>query len=233
MPRPQPTPVVAWQPRMSDLPKPSAWGRRVSPVRVPPSRRRRWRLWTCRRSRSPSFVLGHPGRCVVPLFHHAIRLSGHPQRPVRLRHVARPLYLAHQPCADRRRAPVCLSLCRATCGHRSLVPLMLGLIAGAATGNLVSLISSPEGVPDFIAVPVATATSSSLTSPTSPLSSASRFSSARPGRRARPVTGRTRYEEARERRRARGERRDKPQELRQAVGGSCLLSPFCVSPRSA
>ena len=31
-------------------------------------------------------------------------------------------------------------------------PVMLGLIAGAATGNMVSLVFSPDGVPDFIAV---------------------------------------------------------------------------------
>jgi signal peptidase II len=43
-------------------------------------------------------------------------------------------------------------LCRALAAVDSWAPLMLGLIAGAATGNLVSLVLSPQGVPDFIAV---------------------------------------------------------------------------------
>jgi lipoprotein signal peptidase len=45
-----------------------------------------------------------------------------------------------------------VSLCRALATIDAWAPLMLGLIAGAATGNLVSLIFSPQGVPDFIAV---------------------------------------------------------------------------------
>ena len=47
---------------------------------------------------------------------------------------------------------LCLSLCRALAAIDRWAPVMLGLITGAATGNLVSLIASPEGVPDFIAV---------------------------------------------------------------------------------
>jgi lipoprotein signal peptidase len=43
-------------------------------------------------------------------------------------------------------------LCRALSAVDEWAPIMLGLIAGAATGNLVSLIFSPQGVPDFIAV---------------------------------------------------------------------------------
>jgi signal peptidase II len=47
---------------------------------------------------------------------------------------------------------LCLSLCRSLAVIDHWAPLMLGLITGAATGNLVSLIASPEGVPDFIAI---------------------------------------------------------------------------------
>lgn len=43
-------------------------------------------------------------------------------------------------------------LCRALAALDSWAPVMLGLIAGAATGNLASLITSPRGVLDFIAV---------------------------------------------------------------------------------
>jgi signal peptidase II len=44
------------------------------------------------------------------------------------------------------------ALCRALVVLDAWAPVMLGLIAGAATGNLVSLIFSPHGVLDFIAV---------------------------------------------------------------------------------
>jgi lipoprotein signal peptidase len=44
------------------------------------------------------------------------------------------------------------ALCRALAVLDAWAPVMLGLIAGAATGNLVSLVSSPRGVLDFIAV---------------------------------------------------------------------------------
>jgi signal peptidase II len=43
-------------------------------------------------------------------------------------------------------------LCRALSALDSWAPVMLGLIAGAAMGNLVSLIASPKGVLDFIAI---------------------------------------------------------------------------------
>jgi len=43
-------------------------------------------------------------------------------------------------------------LCRALAALDTWSPVILGLIAGAATGNLASLITSPHGVPDFIAV---------------------------------------------------------------------------------
>jgi lipoprotein signal peptidase len=43
-------------------------------------------------------------------------------------------------------------LCRALSTLDSWAPVMLGLIAGAATGNLASLITSPHGVLDFIAI---------------------------------------------------------------------------------
>lgn len=43
-------------------------------------------------------------------------------------------------------------LCRALSALDTWAPVMLGLIAGAATGNLVSLIVSPNGVLDFIAI---------------------------------------------------------------------------------
>jgi lipoprotein signal peptidase len=45
-----------------------------------------------------------------------------------------------------------MMLCRALATLDSWSPVMLGLIAGAATGNLASLITSPHGVLDFIAV---------------------------------------------------------------------------------
>jgi signal peptidase II len=45
-----------------------------------------------------------------------------------------------------------VSLCRSLTAIDGWAPLMLGLIAGAATGNLISLIFSPQGVPDFIAL---------------------------------------------------------------------------------
>jgi lipoprotein signal peptidase len=44
--------------------------------------------------------------------------------------------------------PVCRDLARID----AAAPRALGLIAGAAAGNLVSLLTSPFGVPDFIAV---------------------------------------------------------------------------------
>jgi len=43
-------------------------------------------------------------------------------------------------------------LCPALAALDAWAPVMLGLIAGAATGNLVGLIFSPRGVLDFIAV---------------------------------------------------------------------------------
>ena len=43
-------------------------------------------------------------------------------------------------------------LCRALSAIDGWAPVMLGLIAGAAAGNLVSLIVSPNGVLDFIAI---------------------------------------------------------------------------------
>ena len=45
-------------------------------------------------------------------------------------------------------APVCRDLARVDAS----APRSLGLIAGAAGGNLVSLLTPPHGVPDFIAV---------------------------------------------------------------------------------
>ncbi len=45
-----------------------------------------------------------------------------------------------------------IMLCRALATLDSWSPVMLGLIAGAATGNLASLLTSPRGVLDFIAV---------------------------------------------------------------------------------
>jgi lipoprotein signal peptidase len=43
-------------------------------------------------------------------------------------------------------------LCRALTVLDGWAPLVLGLIAGAATGNLVSLLFSRRGVVDFVAV---------------------------------------------------------------------------------
>jgi signal peptidase II len=45
-----------------------------------------------------------------------------------------------------------MMLCRALSSLDSWAPIMLGLIAGAAMGNLASLITSPRGVLDFIAI---------------------------------------------------------------------------------
>jgi lipoprotein signal peptidase len=43
-------------------------------------------------------------------------------------------------------------VCRELARIDSLAPRALGLIAGAAAGNLVSLLTSPGGVPDFLAI---------------------------------------------------------------------------------
>jgi lipoprotein signal peptidase len=43
-------------------------------------------------------------------------------------------------------------LCRTLAALDSWAPVMLGLIAGAAIGNLASLVTSPGGVLDFIAI---------------------------------------------------------------------------------
>jgi lipoprotein signal peptidase len=43
-------------------------------------------------------------------------------------------------------------VCRELARVDSLAPRALGLIAGAAGGNLVSLLTSPGGVPDFVAI---------------------------------------------------------------------------------
>jgi signal peptidase II len=48
-------------------------------------------------------------------------------------------------------------LCQALTALDAWAPIMLGLIAGAAMGNLASLITSPRGVLDFIAVTTGTA----------------------------------------------------------------------------
>lgn len=45
-----------------------------------------------------------------------------------------------------------VALCPLLAGFGATAPLGLGLIAGAALGNLVSLLSSPAGVVDFMAV---------------------------------------------------------------------------------
>ncbi len=99
-----------------------------------------------------SFLLGSQGDVPLPLFHHAVRLR---------------VFLNDQSAFGVSLGPytwhinlvlttvallLCLSLCRSLAVIDHWAPLMLGLITGAATGNLVSLISSPEGVPDFIAV---------------------------------------------------------------------------------
>jgi lipoprotein signal peptidase len=43
-------------------------------------------------------------------------------------------------------------VCRELASLDASAPRSLGLIAGAAGGNLLSLVSSPNGVPDFIAI---------------------------------------------------------------------------------
>lgn len=98
-------------------------------------------------------VLGTRGDVSLPLFHHALRLT------VILNDrsafgVSLGAYTWHVNLVLTAVALLlCLSLCRALAVIDRWAPVMLGLITGAATGNLVSLITSPQGVPDFIAVP--------------------------------------------------------------------------------
>jgi signal peptidase II len=100
-----------------------------------------------------AFVLGTRGDVSVPLFHHAIRLTvilnDQSAFSVSLGAYTWHINLVLTTVA----LLLCLSLCRALAVIDRWAPVMLGLITGAATGNLVSLISSPQGVPDFIAVP--------------------------------------------------------------------------------
>jgi len=97
-------------------------------------------------------LLGSGTDLSVPLFHHAVRLAfilndqsafgvslGPYTWHINLVLTAVALVLS-------------VALCRALSAIDEWAPIMLGLIAGAATGNLVSLIFSPQGVPDFIAV---------------------------------------------------------------------------------
>jgi signal peptidase II len=97
-------------------------------------------------------TLGGESDVPLPFFHHAIRLAfvlndqsafgvslGPYTWHINLALTAIALVLAFW-------------LCRALSAIDPWAPIMLGLIAGAATGNLVSLIFSPQGVPDFIAV---------------------------------------------------------------------------------
>jgi len=99
-----------------------------------------------------SFVLGTRGDVSLPLFQHAVRLTvilnDQSAFGVSLGPYTWHINLVLTTVA----LLLCLSLCRplAVIDHWS--PIMLGLITGAATGNLVSLITSPQGVPDFIAV---------------------------------------------------------------------------------
>lgn len=149
----EPTPVVASQPRMSDLPKPSAWGRRVSPVGVLAISATTVAALDLSTKQIAAFVLGTQGNVSVPLFHHAIRLTvilnDRSAFGISLGPYTWHINLVLTTVA----LLLCLSLCRPLAVINRWAPLMLGLIAGAATGNLVSLISSPQGVPDFIAVP--------------------------------------------------------------------------------
>jgi signal peptidase II len=99
-----------------------------------------------------SFVLGTRGAVSLPLIRHAVRLTvvlnDQSAFGISLGPYTWQINLVLTTVA----LLLCLSLCRALAVIDEWAPLMLGLITGAATGNLVSLISSPEGVPDFIAV---------------------------------------------------------------------------------
>ncbi len=99
-----------------------------------------------------SFVLGTQGDVSIPLIHQAVRLrvilNDQSAFGVSLGPYTWHINLVLTTVA----LLLCLSLCRALAVIDHWSPVMLGLITGAATGNLVSLISSPEGVPDFIAV---------------------------------------------------------------------------------
>lgn len=99
-----------------------------------------------------SFVLGTRGAVSLPLFRNAVRLTvilnDQSAFGVSLGPYTWHINLVLTTVA----LLLCLSLCRALAVIDEWAPFMLGLITGAATGNLVSLISSPQGVPDFIAV---------------------------------------------------------------------------------
>lgn len=100
-----------------------------------------------------AFVLGTRGDVSVPVLHHALRLTvilnDRSAFGVSLGPYTWHINLVLTTVA----LLLCLSLCRQLAVIDPWSPLMLGLISGAATGNLVSLITSPQGVPDFIAVP--------------------------------------------------------------------------------
>jgi len=99
-----------------------------------------------------SLVLGTQGDVSIPLFMQAVRLrvilNDQSAFGVSLGPYTWHINLVLTTIA----LLLCLSLCRALAVIDHWAPVMLGLITGAATGNLVSLIASPEGVPDFIAV---------------------------------------------------------------------------------
>lgn len=149
----EPTPLVPSQLRALTPPKPSAWGRGTSPVGVLAISATTVAALDLSTKQIAAFVLGTEGNVSVPLFHHAIRLTvilnDRSAFGISLGPYTWHINLVLTTVA----LLLCLSLCRPLAVIDGWAPLMLGLIAGAATGNLVSLISSPQGVPDFIAVP--------------------------------------------------------------------------------
>lgn len=148
----EPTPVVHSAPRALDPPKPLGWAR-MSPVGVLAISATTVAAIDLSTKQIAAFVLGTRGDVSVPLFHHAIRLTvilnDRSAFGISLGPYTWQINLVLTTVA----LLLCLSLCRPLAVIDGWAPLMLGLIAGAATGNLVSLIFSPQGVPDFIAVP--------------------------------------------------------------------------------
>jgi lipoprotein signal peptidase len=97
-------------------------------------------------------VLGAHGAIPIPLFGHAVRLAMVLNDQSAFG-VSLGAYTWHINLLLTFLALVLsVALCRALAVLDVWAPIMLGLIAGAATGNLVSLIASPHGVLDFIAV---------------------------------------------------------------------------------
>ena len=235
MPRPRADTARAIAATRVDPPKPSAWGQRASPVGVLAISATTVAALDLSTKQIAAFVLGTEGNVSVPLFHHAIRLTvilnDRSAFGISLGPYTWHINLVLTTVA----LLLCLSLCRPLAVIDGWAPLMLGLIAGAATGNLVSLISSPPGRPRLHR-------GAHWTWPGAGLQPRrrrgpdwcraphphDRSRSAGPSQRSVGPLRRARRVEAQT-----GERRRKRKSLKQAVGGWCLLllSAFLLSRR--